>query len=94
MSAACVAVAGPVHNGRTEAINLRWPVDAGAVTAALAVRDVALVNDLETNARGITLLDQRDLTVINAGRPAAGNRAVVSAGTGLGEAALWWDGSR
>jgi glucokinase len=56
---------------------------------------VILVNDVEANARGILALDERDLAVLHAGAAdAAGRRAVVSAGTGLGEAALWWDGTR
>ena len=86
---ACIAVAGPVHNGRVDAINLPWTVDADQLARALDLPAVALVNDLAANARGIAALEPHDLRTLNAGDPAAaGNRAVVSAGTGLGEAAL------
>jgi glucokinase len=95
VTGACVAVAGPVQNGRIDAINLPWPVDERDVARALELPSVALVNDLAANARGIAVLEPQDLFALNTGDPAAaGNRAIVSAGTGLGEAALWWDGTR
>jgi glucokinase len=76
-------------------INLPWDVDAAELERDLGLREVALVNDVEANARGILALDDRDLAVLHAGAAdAVGTRAVVSAGTGLGEAALWWDGTR
>jgi glucokinase len=75
-------------------VNLPWPVDGSSLERMLGAR-VTLVNDVEANARGIEELDPGDLEVLNAGvADPAGARAVVSAGTGLGEAALWWDGSR
>jgi glucokinase len=93
ITAACVAIAGPVHAGRANAVNLPWPVEQQEIARALDLSEVALVNDLAANARGITVLGADDLYTLNAGDPAAaGNRIVVSAGTGLGEAALVWDG--
>ena len=95
VTAACVAVAGPVQGGRSQPVNLPWIVDEQRLAASLDIPSVVVVNDLEANARGIAVLEPSDLAVVNAGDPgAAGNRAVVSAGTGLGEAALWWDGGR
>lgn len=94
VTAACVAVAGPVHAGRANAINLPWPVEQDQIARALDLPEIALVNDLAANARGVAVLDEDDLYTLNAGEPgAAGNRVVVSAGTGLGEAALFWDGA-
>jgi glucokinase len=92
---ACVAVAGPVRNGRADAVNLPWPVDAAQIARALELPSVALVNDLAANARGVAALSPDKLRAINAGDPgAAGNRAVISAGTGLGEAGLVWSCDR
>ena len=94
ITAACAAIAGPVHAGRANAINLPWPVEQQEIARALDLPEVALVNDLAANARGIAVLGPDDLYILNQGDPAAaGNRVVVSAGTGLGEAALVWDGS-
>ena len=95
LTGACVAVAGPVHDGRADVINLPWPVEADRIARALRLPEVALVNDLEANARGVAVLGPDDLFPLHTGDPAAaGNRVVVSAGTGLGEAALVWNGDR
>jgi len=88
-AAACIAIAGPVEDGRSEPVNISWIVDARRLAAALGLLSVALVNDLEANARGILLLDASRLHVVSRGeRSVHGNRVVVSAGTGLGEAGL------
>ena len=90
---ACFGVAGPVVDGNVRQVNLPWIVDAAEFERELAL-DVLLVNDIVANARGIGLLPESDFAVVNEGiADPFGVRAVVSAGTGLGEAALWWDGS-
>jgi glucokinase len=90
---ACFGVAGPVRDGRVETINLPWVVDAKLLAARLGLPEVLLVNDLEANAWGLAALPDADFAVLQSGRPApAGNAAVISAGTGLGQAGLVWDG--
>jgi glucokinase len=92
---ACFGVAGPVRRGHVDTTNLAWPVDAASLARVVGVDDVSLLNDLEANARGLAALRAGDLAVLNEGDPdAAGNAAVVSAGTGLGQAGLYWDGER
>jgi glucokinase len=92
---AAFAVAGPVSGGRAKTTNLPWPVDAAQLAAVLGLPSVALVNDLYANAYGIAELGPEDLVTLNAGDPSVGgNAAVISAGTGLGEAGLYWDGER
>ena len=93
ISAACFGIAGPVQNGRVVTPNLPWIVDAQSVAKDLGLGSVRLLNDLEANAHGIAALDPQDFVTLNAGAPGAvGNRAVISVGTGLGEAGLFWDG--
>ena len=93
--AACFGVAGPVHDGRTEIVNLAWPVDARAIARVLGLPGVGLLNDLEANAYGIDALGPDDFGMLNPGSPdAAGNQAVISAGTGLGEAGILRVGDR
>ena len=54
-----------------------------------------LINDLEASAWGIGALEATDLVALNhVSGPAIGNQAVIAPGTGLGEAGLFWDGSR
>jgi glucokinase len=92
---AAFGVAGPVRDGRVEKVNLAWQVEADSLAAALGLDRVGLVNDLEANAWGITVLGPDDVAVLNEGdRDATGNQAVIAAGTGLGEAGLYWDGER
>ena len=91
----CFGIAGPVREGKVSAANLHWEMDAGRLAAALGVAGVTLINDLAANAYGIDLLTEKDFLVLNEGvADPCGSRAVISAGTGLGEAVAWWDGTR
>ncbi len=91
---ACFGVAGPVKNGVVQVTNLPWIVDAAALQAELGFQKVSLLNDLEANAYGINTLHQNELLSINpkADLRQVGNRALIAAGTGLGEAGMLWDG--
>jgi glucokinase len=90
---ACFGVAGPVRNGKVETSNLPWTVEASRLATELQLPSAILINDLEANAWGIASLGEKDLVALNRvkGTP-SGNQAVISAGTGLGEAGLYWDG--
>lgn len=90
----CMGIAGPVLNGKVNLSNLGWRmVDAQVLAKELGTLDARLINDLEANAFGIGALDASDMVVVKEGVPgASGNAAVISAGTGLGEAGLFWDG--
>lgn len=92
---ACFGVAGPVRHGRCEATNLAWVVDAQRLAAIIGLDAVWMLNDLEANAYGIGALTADDFVTLNEGLPDAdGNAAVIAAGTGLGEAGLYWDGKQ
>jgi glucokinase len=93
--AACFGVAGAVIGGRVEMLNLEWTLEAEALAARLGVRRVALLNDLEAAAYGMLHLpasDFRDLSP-SLDRTRQGNIGVIAAGTGLGEALCYWDGT-
>lgn len=90
---ACFAIAGPVKEGVCKATNLPWIVDSNALSRALKIPNVYLLNDLEANAYAIDILDNENLMELYPGKGNfLANRAVVSPGTGLGEAGLYWDG--
>lgn len=92
---ACFGVAGPVQHGRCTATNLAWVVDARQLAAVVSLETVWLINDLEANAYGIATLAADDFVTLNDGAAdAEGNAVVIAAGTGLGEAGLYWDGQR
>lgn len=95
VSAACFAVAGPVHQGRVATTNLAWLVDAGRLARQLGIEKVKLINDLEAVGYGIAQLGAQDLAILNEGTTGAiGNLAIIAAGTGLGQAGCFWDGAR
>lgn len=89
---ACFGIAGPVREGRCQATNLPWVVDVAALSQELGIQAVHLLNDLEANAYGIKALKPEELCVLQKGIPQVGNQALIAAGTGLGEAGLFWDG--
>jgi glucokinase len=91
---AAFGVAGPVVRGRSDATNLSWVVDAAQLRTALGIPSVTLINDLVATAAGLLDIPEEDLTTLFPGRPQAqGTRAVLAPGTGLGQAALVWDGT-
>jgi glucokinase len=90
---ACFGVAGPVIDQTCDATNLPWRISAAQIRQRFGFDHCWLLNDLEANAWGIEALEDQDLAVLNAGNPEArGNASIISAGTGLGEAGLYWDG--
>jgi glucokinase len=92
---ACLGVAGPVRNGRSKISNLPWVIDSREVAKQLKLNSVGLLNDLEAYAYGIDALESKDFITLSEGsEDAEGNRAVISARTGLGVAGLYWDGFR
>jgi len=92
---ACFGVAGPVRSGRSKISNLPWIIDSGELARQLKLNTVGLINDLEAYAYGIDALESKDFITLSTGsEDADGNRAVISARTGLGVAGLFWDGFR
>ena len=93
IEAAGFGVAGPVIDRRVKATNLPWVIDASALSAQLGTKHVALLNDLEATAHSLAHLAPSELSTLNQGTPAPhATRALLAAGTGLGEAILFWDG--
>ncbi len=91
-TAACFGIAGPVDEDRVDATNLPWRVEAREVASALELPCVVLLNDLQATAFGIATLPEAALRVLQAGEESRGNAALLAAGTGLGQAGLFWDG--
>jgi len=92
--AAAFGVAGPVIGSMARITNLPWQVSAEALAQTIGCGRVRLMNDLETTAYGALFVDPDELLTLNAGVATPGHRAVIAAGTGLGQALLCWDGGR
>jgi glucokinase len=94
IAAACFGVAGPVVDGRAVTTNLPWRLDEAALARAIPAPRVRLLNDLEAAAHGVLELPGSDLATLQPGTPRPGHKALIAAGTGLGEALMIWDGAR
>jgi glucokinase len=93
--AAGFGVAGPVIDNHVRATNLPWTVDARTLENELEVDKIVLMNDLGATGHSIEHLPAEEFTVLNPGRPEpGGTRALIAAGTGLGQSFLVWDGRR
>lgn len=97
-SRAGFGVAGPVEQGPTgpfvHGTNLSWGVEQAGLARALSLEfsQVGILNDLAANALGATVVAHDRTVVLHAGEETTGHRAIISAGTGLGVAGLYWDG--
>lgn len=93
IDAACFGVAGPVVDGHVKTTNLPWVIDSQVLRQALRVDTVYLLNDLEAAAYGVFTLDNEEFYTLNEGTMhSTGNKALIAAGTGLGQAILYDDG--
>lgn len=92
VSRAGFGIAGPVAGRKCQATNLPWVVDAALLEQRFGLVRVELLNDLEALAHGIAALGDEDLEVLHPGEELPGNRALIAAGTGLGQAGLFFDG--
>ena len=90
VEAACFGVAGPVLQNKVTATNLAWAIDGADLAKSLALKETLLLNDLVAYAYGALAMKPEELVILQAGKPAEGNRALIAAGTGLGEGGLLW----
>lgn len=90
LESAAFGIAGAIENNVCQTTNLPWHVDGNHIGNLLRCPKVKLINDLEANAHGIACLEEKDFFCLNAGIKQSGNAALISAGTGLGEAGLYW----
>ncbi|BBP46827.1 glucokinase [Thiosulfatimonas sediminis] len=91
LSGAAFGIAGPIKNQKCITTNLPWTIDATEISELLGTQNVRLLNDLEAAAYGV--LQLTDFHELNPdGVIQTGHIAVIAAGTGLGEAILFFDG--
>lgn len=97
---ACIAVAGPIREREATVTNLPWHINVDELTARSGIPHVRLINDFQAVGYGIEGLAKHqtdnnpvgDVITLQTGQPQEhGVRAVIGAGTGLGEGFLIWD---
>jgi glucokinase len=85
LSAALLAVAGPVDDNRCQLTNRPWLIDGAALRQSLRLDWARLVNDFEATAWSLSRLKRPDLRQLGEGHVVAGAPlAVLGPGTGLG----------
>ena len=95
VTASCFGIAGPVVDNKVHGSNMPWEVDGAYMARLLGLNRVRLLNDLEAAAYGIGVMESKDLETLHTGvETLEANRAVIAAGTGLGEGVLFWDGKQ
>lgn len=89
ISAACLAVAGPVVHRKASITNLPWVIDADEIARTFPISRVVVVNDFYAVAAGVPLLSGQDCLLVHRGaRDLSFPVAIIGAGTGLGEAVV------
>ncbi len=93
VQAACLAIAGAVIDRASYLPNLDWHISADELQHQLKIPQVELINDFAAIGYGIALLPPQDLHTIQTGQTRTNApKAVIGAGTGLGECFLIHNG--
>ncbi len=89
--AACVAVAGPVRDGRATLTNLDWTIDKNTLTRATSAETVAILNDLQAQGHALGYIAPDNIRTILDGPEGQPNAAklVVGVGTGFNAAPVY-----
>jgi len=88
--ACCLACAGPVENNICKTTNFLWTdIDGSLISKQLNIKYVQIINDFAGIGFGLLALKPNELDCLNNAKPTKGGpKAVIGAGTGLGEAYL------
>ena len=86
--AACIAVAGVIEDSTVaRGTNIPWVIRCDRIRKETGIRHCTIINDFEAAAWGVTVLDRERSVQIGGNTPdPSGIKAVLGAGTGLGEA--------
>lgn len=87
----CVAVAGPVQDGKAEMTNLAWSMDEAMLKRATGATQAALLNDLQAQGHALGHIDDSLVRVVVPfpAAPANATRLVIGVGTGFNAAPVF-----
>ncbi|MCR4345644.1 MAG: glucokinase [Sulfuricaulis sp.] len=93
--AVCFGIAGPVKTtARGQSVkvtNLPWEIHGQDLKRRFKFSRLCLINDFQAIGHGIVAIGKKDLVVLQKGKAVKhGPRAVIGAGTGLGQGVLVW----
>ncbi|WP_333714389.1 glucokinase [Yoonia sp.] len=89
--AACIAVAGPVREGRATMTNLDWAMDKDTLARATRAETVAILNDLQAQGHALGYIDPANIRTVLAGPDdrATAAKLVIGVGTGFNAAPVF-----
>ena len=91
---ACFGIAGAVIDRASYLPNLDWHISADKIAQELQIPHVKLINDFVAIGNGVAQLAPEDIHTIQAGQPRINApKAVIGAGTGLGQGFLIYNGT-
>ncbi len=93
LDSACLAIAGPitplVKNQIANVTNLPWTIDRNAIQQTFNIKHCTLINDFKANGYAIAALTNNDWITLQEGKSrATATKAIIGAGTGLGQAII------
>ncbi len=92
VKSACFALAGLVEDFTCKITNLPWNIKGKELQNHLNIKNIILINDLQATAYGMLNLNESDFVSLNPkAKTLKANCGVIAAGTGLGEAILFYD---
>ncbi len=83
----CIAVAGPVFNGKAKITNLDWQIEDKSICSYASLEKVEIINDFSVLIHGLPYLDSNQQVEIQSPaieKTTEGTVAIIGAGTGLG----------
>jgi glucokinase len=94
--AACVAVAGPVQDGKATLTNLNWTIDEATLANATQAETVAILNDLQAQGHALGHLDPVNVRPVLKGVEPEfhATKLVVGVGTGFNATPVFETSSR
>lgn len=89
--AACVAVAGPVRDGKATLTNVDWTIDNATLARAADAEEVAILNDLQALGHALGHLDESACRTLVAGPETEkeATKLVIGVGTGFNVAPVF-----
>ena len=83
--AACIAIAGPVRDGKATMTNLNWEIDLATLASAAKAENSAILNDLQAQGHALDHLDpSSECQVVKGSSNTSGEtRMMVGLGTGF-----------
>lgn len=88
---ACVAMAGPVRDGRAVMTNLGWSMDKSGLAAATGAKVVAILNDLQAQGHALGHIDTAKIRILApfSAENAHAAKLVIGVGTGFNAAPVF-----